>query len=249
MSFFLLLSIFPLLLFTMALIAYIPNLQLYQYINIIKGIIPYSSFDTLSSIINSSIDNRNISLIITSFFITLYSSSRVISSLVRIMNRSYKIKETRSYFLILFNNFVLIILILALILSSFVLLVYGEFIGMFIFKFIKLDDMFLYIWGYFRYLLGISIVFIILTILFMYAPNRKVRFKDVLPGAIIATLGWIFVSTFYSYYTTHIASYDLIYGSLSGIIILVTWLYLISFTIIVGCQINAKFYFRNKQRR
>ena len=102
MSFYLLLSLFPFLMFSISSIVYIPIIHLNKYIMILENIMPESAYDLVSSLIYSAIDNRSMSLLITSFFLTVWASSRAVRSLIKAMNQSYRIKETRSYFKTIF---------------------------------------------------------------------------------------------------------------------------------------------------
>lgn len=65
--------------------------------------------------------------------------------------------------------------------------------------------------------------------------------KDVLVGALFATIGWIVTSLAFSYYVASFASYTSMYGSLGGIIILMVWFYLSGMIIVLGGELNAIF--------
>ena len=211
MSFYLLLSIFPFLIFTISMAVYLPQLQLNKSIDIIQSIIPESAFHIVLPIINSAIDNKSLSLLILSFIFTI------------------------SIFVIIF--------------SSTILLVFGELIGYFIFGLIGLNKVFMYIWNILRYVVGISTFIIILINLYKFTPNKKILTKDVLPGSIVATLVYLVISLAYSYYTNNFSNYNIIYGSIGGIIILITWLYLSSWSILIGHEVNVRLYFRRYKNK
>lgn len=248
MSFYLLLSMFPFLIFTISIIVYIPTFHLNKSILTIRNILPESVFTIILSIINSAIDNKSLGFLILSFVFTLWTSSRGIRSLIRWMNKSYKVKETRSFFKVCIISFIFTISILVLIFSSIILLIYGELIGYFIFNIIGLNSIFIYIWNILRYIVGISTLIIILVNLYKYTPNKKIKTKDVIPGSIIATLVWLFISFFYSYYTNNYSNYEVVYGSIGGIIVLITWLYLSSWSILIGLEVNVRLYFRKLKK-
>lgn len=249
MSFYLLLSIFPFLIFTISIIVYIPTFHLNKSILIIKNVIPESAFNIILSIINSAIENKSLGFLILSFIFTLWTSSRGIRSLIRWMNKSYKVQETRSFFKVCIISFIFTVSILVLIFSSIILLIYGELIGYFIFNLIGLNSIFMYIWNILRYIVGVSTLIIILINLYKYTPNKNIKIKDVIPGAIIATLVWLIISFFYSYYTNNYSNYEVIYGSIGGIIVLMTWLYLSSWSILIGLEVNVRLYFRKLKSR
>lgn len=243
-SFYLLLSFFPFLIFIISLVVYTPIIKLSKYIFLLKKILPLSVFNIVSSLIQSAIENRSFSFLILSFGLAMYTMSRAVLSLIRGMNTSYNIRETRPYFEVLFISLVLVIMIVVLIFTSMIFLVFGEKLGSFLFNLIGLDQYFMYIWNLCRYIVGIITVIIILMNLYRFTPDKKLSFKDVLPGAILSTLCWLVASFCYAFYSNNFARYDIIYGSLGGIIALMTWVYLSSWTILIGCEINARLYKR-----
>lgn len=244
MSFYLLLSFFPFLIFTISLVVYTPIIKLSKYIFLLEKILPSSAFDILSTMIQSAIDNRSLNFLISSFVLTMYTMSRAVLSLIRGMNKSYNIRETRPYFEVLFISLVFVIMLIVLIFISMIFLVFGEKLGSFLFNLIGLDQYFMYIWNICRYMVGVVTVIIILMNLYKFTPNKKLSFGEVIPGAIVSTLCWIIASFCYSFYSNNFASYDIIYGSLGGIIVLITWVYLSSWTLLIGCEINARLYKR-----
>jgi membrane protein len=242
MSFYLLLSLFPFLMFTISTVAYIPIIHLNKYIDLLKNIMPESAYNLISSLIISAVENRSFSFTLMSFCLTVWALSNSLRALIKAMNKSYRIKENRSYIKRLILSFIFAIGLLLLIFSSAVFLVYGEKIGIFIFSLIKLDMFFIYIWNLFRLPIGILNVVIILMCLYKFIPSKNLTLKDVLPGAIISIIGWLIVSFLYSFYANSYARYEMIYGSIGGIIVLITWLYLSSWMILFGNEINVLFY-------
>ena len=245
-SFYLLLSFFPFLIFTISIVVYTPIIKISRYIFVLKKIMPESAFTIVSSLIQSAIENRSFSFLVLSFFLAIYTMSRALLSLIRGMNRSYNIRETRPYFELLFISLVFVIMLILLVLSSMILLVFGEDLGAFIFNLIGFDEYFMKIWNICRYAVGIATIIIILMNLYKFTPNKRLTFREVIPGAIVSTICWLVASICYSYYSSNIASYDMVYGSLGGIIVLITWVYLSSWTILIGCEINARLYKRKK---
>ena len=243
-SFYLLLSLFPFLIFTISLVVYTPLIKLSKYIFVLDKMLPSSIFKIVSALTQSAIDNRSFNFLILSFILAMYTMSRAVLCLIRGMNKSYNIRETRPYFEDLFISLVFVIMLLVLIFISMIFLVFGENLGSFLFNLIGLDQYFMYIWNLCRYIIGIVTVIIILMNLYRFTPNKKLTFKEVMPGAVVSTFCWIIASFCYSFYSSNFARYDIIYGSLGGIIVLMTWVYLSSWTILIGCEINARLYKR-----
>ncbi len=144
MSFYLLLSFFPFLIFTISLVVYTPIIKLSKYIFLLKKILPLSAFNIVSSLIQSAIENRSFSFLILSFILAMYTMSRAVLSLIRGMNRSYNIRETRPYFEVLFISLVFVIMIVVLIFTSMIFLVFGEELGSFLCNYDSSIDFYIY---------------------------------------------------------------------------------------------------------
>ena len=74
------------------------------------------------------------------------------------------------------------------ILPYMIFLVFGEKLGAFIFNIVGLDQYIMHIWNLCRYIIGIVTVIIVIMNLYKFTPNKKLTFKEVLPGAIVSTL-------------------------------------------------------------
>jgi membrane protein len=87
----------------------------------------------------------------------------------------------------------------------------------------------------------IVLVMLGLAVLYRFGPDRdKPQWRWVSPGAITATLLWIAASIGFTIYVANFNSYDKTYGSLGGVVILLTWLYLSSLMVLLGAVINAQ---------
>lgn len=86
--------------------------------------------------------------------------------------------------------------------------------------------------------LFVLLCFSFFFLLFKLAPNKKKSFKELLPGCLLSTVGFILTTVTFTYYVDQLANFHLIYGSLAIIIILLTWLYLIGWVINLGIQLN-----------
>ncbi len=92
-----------------------------------------------------------------------------------------------------------------------------------------------------RWALIVVVIAVALAVLYRYAPDRdapKVRWTSV--GAAIATVLWILASVGLSLYVSNFGSYAKTYGALAGIVILLLWLFITSYAILLGAEINAE---------
>lgn len=88
------------------------------------------------------------------------------------------------------------------------------------------------------------LIFFSIKLLYTIAPDKKIPSKYMNKGAVFTTLGWIIVTAIYSFYVSHFANYDIFYGSLSNIIIMMIWVYILSYILVLGIAINTSVYYR-----
>jgi membrane protein len=95
--------------------------------------------------------------------------------------------------------------------------------------------------GALRWLVLWGVAVLGLSVLYRYAPSRRpARWQWVSWGSAIAATLWILVSVLFAFYVGTFGSYGKTYGTLGGVIALLMWFYLSSFTIVVGAEINAE---------
>ena len=76
-------------------------------------------------------------------------------------------------------------------------------------------------------------------LLYVLAPDKKIRSKTTTKGALFTTISWILATEIYTFYIGTFSSYDVFYGSISNIVILLLWIYILSYIFVVGMAINA----------
>lgn len=84
------------------------------------------------------------------------------------------------------------------------------------------------------------IIFCFIKIIFTMAPDKKIESQEVNKGAVFTTVGFIIVTYIYSLYTTNFARYDVFYGNLASIVVLMIWIYLLSFIFTIGLALNYR---------
>ncbi len=84
------------------------------------------------------------------------------------------------------------------------------------------------------------IIFLFIKIIFTMAPDKKISSREVNKGAIFTSVGFVIVTYIYSIYTTNFAKYDVFYGNLASIVVLMIWFFLLSYIITIGLAINYR---------
>ncbi|MDE5539831.1 MAG: YihY/virulence factor BrkB family protein [Bacilli bacterium] len=84
------------------------------------------------------------------------------------------------------------------------------------------------------------IIFLFVKIIFTMAPDKKIASQEVNKGAIFTTVGCILITFLYSLYATNFARYDVFYGNLASIVVLIIWFYLLSYVFTIGLALNYR---------
>lgn len=238
LAYFLLLSLFPFLLFLMTLIGYLP-LDVDQVTDFIKAYAPADIADMIIENMTKLLTEQSGGLLSIGVIGTLWSASNGVKAVMKAFNRSHEVDEDRSFVYGRLIAIVLTILMMLVISVSFLLPIFGKVIGEYVFSWIGFSGAFMYVWSVMRWVLSSVIMLIVLTLLYKLAPNTRVRFKNAIWGAIFATVGWQLVSLAFSYYVNTLGNYSATYGSLGAVIVLMIWLYISGIIINVGGVINA----------
>ena len=92
-----------------------------------------------------------------------------------------------------------------------------------------------------RWVLLVGVVVVGLAVVYRVAPDRaSPRFRWVSAGALVATVLWIIGSVAFSLYVNFFGNYNQTYGALAGVIVLMLWLFLTTYIVLLGAEINAE---------
>lgn len=238
MAFYLLLSLFPFLIFVVSLL---PNLGFngQEFIELIRPIVPEQGMAIVDENLSAIFARSNAGLLSFGIIATIWSASNAINGIIRGLNHAYEIEETRSFIVSRLLAIVLTLGMIAVIVIALVLPVFGKVIGEFIFVYLNVPDNFVVIWEAIRWLLSFVIISSVITFLYYIGPNKKLKFRDVIVGGFVATAGWLIASYGFSFYVSNFGNYSATYGSLGGVIVLMLWFYVSALVLLIGGILNV----------
>ncbi len=236
-TFYLIISFFPFLIFLITLISYTPLLSPHS-LSTLSNFLPKETYDFIMGILTEVLESRSVTLLSFGMLTTLLTASNGIMALLRGINKAYEQKESRSFIRIRLLSIFFTIGLILLMVVVLVLLVLGKTLALYIMDFLGLSSYFLSIWNLIRYGSALFAMTLCFSALYYYGINGRVPFKEVLAGAVFATLGWVTISLGFSYYVNHFGNYAKMYGSIGGVFVLLLWLYLSSIILLLGAEIN-----------
>lgn len=240
LAFFLVLSVFPIIIL-IGLIASTFSLSLDSIVAFINENLPRQ----ISDIITTFISGKGIDFNVGFFTVTAFIlASNGPHSIIVTSNTLYNF-EQGSYLNRRIKALILTILLVLLFIFIIVVLAFGNIIVKAIFEIGILKNLSSFAYSMFVYLkwpIAFFIIFFSIKLLYTIAPDYNIPSRYVNKGAIFTTLGWILTTAIYSYYVTHFSKYDIFYGSLSNIIILMMYIYFLSYILVLGIAINSSSY-------
>jgi len=162
-------------------------------------------------------------------------------SIINASNNLYKIDKTSPVKDILKSVLILCIIIGILLFLIIVPILGDKILELFrnynLFK--DIIDNLVLIYRAIRWPLTFLMIFFSVKLIYVLAPSVKVKGSDTTIGAFITTIGWILFTLIFGYYIKYFSKYDIIYGGLSSITVLLIWIYALCFILVLGIVINT----------
>lgn len=259
-AFMLILSFFPFIMFLLALLRYMP-LSPEILIAAVESFFPTSFRDFMTNIINEIYHTQSATLLPVTVVIALWLGSRSFLSIIYGLNSVYKIPETRGYITLRLWAVFYTLLFAILIIASLVLLVFGNQLFYHLTRRFPLITHILLPIISFRSAGSFLIMLFFFTGMYVLIPNHNFHKRPAtfplpdsasrgvstgepitvlsqLPGALLATAGWLSFSYLYSFYVDHISNYASFYGTMTMIALLMVWLYACMYILFFGGWLN-----------
>lgn len=245
LAYFLVLSIMPLTTL-ISFIASAVHLSVVDITEFLLKFLPTEVSNLILPLFTSPNMSFNLVVMITGFFIV----SNGMHSIIMVSNTLYGnepkdmiSRRIKAVFLtvILINIFLFVLIVLG----------FGNMIVKFILSleiFSNVSKNIYDIFVFAKYPLAFVLIFYFIKLIYTLSPDKKIPSKSVNKGTIFTSITWILVTSIYSYYANNLANYDLFYGSLSNLVVLLIWVYIISYTFVLGIGINVNEYRLNENK-
>ncbi len=221
-SYFAILSLFPLILAGVAILGFLysaPKDQGYLVTQVVK-FIPVST-DYLGSIIDEIIRERG-SIGLIAFVALVPAGLSVFAAIRKGLNHVWQISRSQNFvrdraidLLMLFGAAVYILLLVPLTTNV---------------PRVPLE------------ILAFSSNFTLLMVVHFFVPNIKLTLKDVVAGAVVSAVLFQIIRIAFAWFVTNFSSFTIVYGSLSALIVFLIWVYLSSIALMFGAQIASSYY-------
>ena len=244
LAYYFLFALFPLLIFLTSIFGFVVNgdnkLQkdLFMYLG---TVLPSSALDLVNSVITEVSQSSSSGKLTFGLFLALWAASSGMEALTQSLNKTYEIKESRSWWWRRLISLFLTVVLAILIISALIVILFGGQIADYVALHLSFGAFLTTVWQIAQYLIVLAFVLLAFALIYYISPDVKdQKFSFITPGAIIGVALWLLVSLGFRLYLSYFNSYSATYGSLGAVIILMLWLYFTGAAILIGGEINSE---------
>ena len=236
-AFYFVLALIPIITITIVIASHF-SITIDLVIDLINNIIPSPISDTIVEIISGKGFDSNVGIFnLIAFFVATNGTHAI----VNVSNTLYKVEENDFIRDRIKATILLLIIVILLVFMLFVPL-FGDKILSFIKEIDILSniiDEIIFVFNLIKWPLTFLIIYFNLKLIYTIAPSTNIKSQDTTYGAFFTAILWMLVSAIFSYYLKYFGNYDILYGNLSSLIILMIWIYAISYIFVLGMAINV----------
>jgi membrane protein len=240
LSYYFLFALFPFLFFLVTLAAYLPSKGAIDELLLrLDPVMPEAAEAIIRTQLTALATQQRPHLLTVGLGLAIWSASRGVDALRASLNLSYDVKESRPWwrtqgsalFLTIATGLVMLLAIAGLGL--------GGNAALWVATQLHIDKVWQLVWELLRWPITALGVMLVFAVLYYFLPDVKQEWRFITPGSIAGTALWLLASYGFSVYANNFGSYDKTYGSIGGVIVLLTWLYVTALIFIVGGEVNA----------
>jgi membrane protein len=223
------------------MLGYLPIPNLFdQLLDILAVLVPPAAMQMVEHILTSLLVPHRGGLLSFGLLSYLWTASGGFAASIEALNVAYDVEKTRSWWRDRLQALLLTFTTGVLSLTGLLLIIAGPRFGRLLTELFPIPGSFGEVWPALRLVTVFVTIVVAIELQYYLAPNRKQRFADTLPGAVVAVGGIFLCSAGLGYYFGHLSNYNKTYGSLGAVIILMLWFYVVALLLVVGAEVNAE---------
>ena len=243
LAFYLTLGLFPFLLVIFSLMGTFSSDQFAEdLLAYFVQVLPVQVYDLIDAYVADVLRGRNPAAGLLSFSIigTLWVISNAFTAITYALDKAYDVEETRPFWKVRGLALLMALALSGIVFIALVLLIAGPNIGESIAAYFGFGGLFSVVWSVAQWLVALAILVVTFAMLYYFAPDVEQPFRWITPGGFLAVVLWVVASLIFRFYVnSDFVSYNQTYGSIGAAVILLLYLYLVSFALLVGAELNA----------
>jgi membrane protein len=239
MAYYAILSLFPTMLFAINVVAHI-NIDFSGAREIIDQLVPENVVNTILPIVHDLHVNASTTWLSVGAIVTLWAASLGLAALRNGFNRAYGITRSPQNFIVSrMVAMVMMVVLLAAVVATMVAFAFGQQFLEWLIEQLNLSPVWLATFQTWRWPIAVAVLFVVLVIVDFYLPNARMRFWTVLPGVVITGAGLLGFTQVFSIYIRYFGQRFTTYGTLGAFIVILLWLFFMSFIVTLGVVVNS----------
>jgi len=232
-------SLFPFLLFLVALLAFLQIPQLFEWMREQAAlVVPDEAMSQVNNVLEELQTPRG-GLVSIGIVLALWSASVGVLSLIEALNVAYDVPERRPTWRLYLLSLLYTVGLAILLIAAAALMVLGPQAAAWVASRLGLAEVFVTVWNWLRWPLAVLLLMLAVSVVYYLGPNIRQRFRFITPGAILSVVVWIVASVAFGFYVQNFADYSATYGSIGAVVILMFYFYLSAMVLLFGAEINA----------
>lgn len=236
LSYYLVLSLFPLLICITAMLGSL-NVEDVGMLEDIKSIIPLAAYESIMDYLGYVSENFSVAMLIMALVILVTASSAAFRAILTVMADIQDEHRYIGFWKGVFSVFMSLVFLLAIYASCIIIITGNWFIGL-VSRYIGAGFL-TSLWQWLRFVLLFFLLFAIIYGVYKLSAPREKPSRQRVIGALVAAAVMVAASVFFSWTISMSSRYPLIYGSLASLIILMIWLFLCGNILIMGNAFNV----------
>lgn len=238
LAFYLLFTIFPLLIFISALLGVL-QLDMNAILETMGRVLPFSVVNLAGVYLRYVSANPNPRLMMFGLVFSIWFPMRATNSLMRSVRTAYRLGAPQNAVIHLLKTLLYTVLLIASVALTLALMTVGTRILNYAVETFGLPAWAAELWVRLRFPAMAAIIFFALFFLYELSQDTFQPWKNIWPGTLAALIGWMALSWLYALYVENFAHYSLLYGSIGTVIVLMIWLNLSALILIMGAELNG----------
>ena len=232
-------SLFPFLLFLMALISFFDLQPFFDWLRDQAALLlPAQAMEQVDKVI-VQFQTQKAGLFSFAILVALWTASAGVRSMMVAMNRAYDVPEGRPLWKLYPLSTLYTLGIAAMLLSASALMVVGPSLMGRLAGLIGFEAYLVVLWTWLRWPVAILLLVVAVAVIYYVTPDVQQEFRFITPGSLLAVLVWIAASLGFGVYVQNFADYNATYGSVGAIIVMLLYFYLSAAVLLFGAELNA----------
>ncbi|HZQ23491.1 MAG TPA: YihY/virulence factor BrkB family protein [Terriglobales bacterium] len=239
-----LLSIFPLLLFLLALFGLFASRGTELKSNLffhLSQVLPPAAYQLVTKTITEVANNTGSGKLTFGLLFALWSASGGMTTMISVLDEAYGVRESRSWIKVHLVAIGLTIAISVLVLAALAIVLLGGWLAPFLGAKFGMGPVFVVGWKILQYVAALCFIILSFALIYYFAPDvREQHWYWITPGSVVGVGLWILASFAMRMYLHFFNSYSRTYGSLGAVIILLLWFYVTGLAFLIGGETNSE---------